>query len=169
MSRSDAGVAVSALLRVLETCRRREMPDPSRRAPVSGHQARVLLQLDDEDPTMVGELAEFLGVTPSTMSLNLKRLEERGYVDRRRDPDDRRVMNVRLTRRGAEVKRAWTPLDPTRVDAVLRSLRPEERSAALAGLCLLADAADRLTARGDAYLRALTGEGMKGVTDPDGS
>jgi len=90
---------------------------------------------------MVTELAEHMGVTPSTMSLNLKRLREAGFVSSERDPDDRRVMNVRLTESGVRAKVAPATLDPTRVNALLRRLDPERRRTALTGLRLLAEAA----------------------------
>ena len=111
---------------------------------VSEPQARILEQLDPADPTMVTELAEYLGVTPSTMSITLKRLRRSGLVSCERDPEDRRVMNVRLTEAGLRVRSDRWPLDVDRADAMLRSLRPEDRRRAVEGLALLADAAAAL-------------------------
>ena len=90
---------------------------------------------------MVTELADFLGVTASTMSLNLKRLEGAGLVLRTRDPDDARVMNVLLTPAGAEARDRAQTIDPQRVAAMLDRLRPEERRGAAETLARLADAA----------------------------
>lgn len=134
----------------------RGVVDPDTGLDVSENQTRILRQLDDRDPTMVGELAEFMGVTPSTMSLNLKRLEDAGYIRRSRDPDDRRVMNVVLTEAGRRIRDRTALLDPARVAALLGSLRPQDRRQALEGLALLAEAADRLSARRGAYLEAFT-------------
>jgi DNA-binding MarR family transcriptional regulator len=111
---------------------------------VSDHQARILSYLDASDPTMVTELAEHLRVTPSTMSLNLKRLRAAGLVSSQRDPDDKRVMNVRLTESGVRTRDALSALDPDRVDAMLRRLGPEGRRKAMEGLRLLAEAADEV-------------------------
>lgn len=153
-----SGIAhvLGALPRILEACRMRGMVDPDTGLDVSENQTRILRQLDDRDPTMVGELAEFMGVTPSTMSLNLKRLEEAGCIRRSRDPDDRRVMNVVLTEAGRRIRDRTAILDPARVAGLLGSLRPQDRPRALEGLALLAEAADRLSARRGAYLGALT-------------
>lgn len=120
------------------------------------HQARILAHLDEEDPAMVGEIADAMGVTASTMSLNLSRLERGGFISRERDPDDRRVMNVRLTRAGTEIRDESTLLDPDRVDALLTGMKSEERRRALEGLAILADASDRMVARGSEYLESLT-------------
>jgi DNA-binding MarR family transcriptional regulator len=109
---------------------------------------------------MVTELAEYVGVTPSTMSLTLKRLDEAGLVRRERDPADRRVVNVRLTQRGVSLREQARVLDPHRVDALLSSLRSEDRRRAVEGLSLLAEAADVVVARYDGYVGSLTGSAV---------
>jgi DNA-binding MarR family transcriptional regulator len=166
---SDVDLLLGALPRILAAARSRFVEDPDGGRRVTGHQARVLLKLDENDPTMVGELAEFLGVTPSTMSLTLKRLEEADCITRSRDPDDRRVMNVRLTEAGRRIRDAWSLLDAGRVDALLRQLRPDERTRAMEGLSLLAEGADRLAAQGEAYLEALTSGGIATKRDQPSS
>ena len=133
------------------------MADPLGGPSVSAHQARVLAYLDEDDPAMVGELADHLGVTASTMSLTLTRLEDAGYIRRDRDPADRRVMNVRLTEAGARVRDASTSLDLDRVDGLLRVLPPAQRAEAVRGLVLLADAADALLRRSREEVEAQVG------------
>jgi DNA-binding MarR family transcriptional regulator len=138
---SDLRIVLQALPRIHEACRARHLPGTRDGHPsVSDHQARILAYLDDSDPTMVTELADHMGVTASTMSLNLKRLREAGLVRSSRDPDDRRVMNVLLTEAGMAVRETVGRLDPGRVDALLRRLGPETRHWAVTGLKLLADA-----------------------------
>jgi DNA-binding MarR family transcriptional regulator len=141
---SDVEIVLSALPRILQACRVRAVPGGA--TTVSAHQGRILSQLDREDPTMVTELAASMAVTPSTMSLNLKRLREAGLVVCERDPDDRRVMNVRLTEVGERAKAAVRLLDAERVEAMLEALWPEDRRRALESLSALADAADGLAA-----------------------
>jgi DNA-binding MarR family transcriptional regulator len=143
---SELQVVLSTLPRIHEACRARAVPGSTSTPDVSEHQVRILGHLDAVDPTMVTELAEHMGVTASTMSLNLKRLRASGLVTSERDPNDRRVMNVRLTEEGARVRDALSTLDPARVDAMLRRLGPEGRARAVLGLRLLADAAEGLTA-----------------------
>ena len=139
---SDVELIIGALPRIQLACRSlRSVADG---VAISAHQAHILSQLDRLDPTMVTELAASMGVTASTMSLNLKRLRQAGLVMCDRDPDDRRVMNVRLTEEGERAKQAHRPLDVDRVDALLRVLRPDERRRALEGLAALAEAADAI-------------------------
>jgi DNA-binding MarR family transcriptional regulator len=145
---SDIEMVLGALPRVDDALRTRSFRDAATGHRVTAHQLRILSNLDDADPSMVGELAEHMGVTASTMSLNLKRLEAGGFVSRARDPADRRVMNVRLTDAGRRAREATTLIDPERVDAMLRLMRPDERRRAMDGLAVLAEAADRLVSRG---------------------
>ena len=152
---SDVALLSSALSRLQHACRVPGLADAGSGVRLTDKQLRTLRQLDLVDPVMVTELAEYLGVTASTMSLNLGRLEADGFVSRARDPADRRVVNVLLTGQGARVLERAEALEPVRIADLLDALRPEDRRRALEGLALLADAADVVTARGDAYLEAL--------------
>ncbi len=143
----DFETVLDAVARIRRACRSAHTRDPLGGPRVTAHQGRVLAVLDESDPTMVGELAEHLGVTASTMSLTLKRLEDAGYVRRERDPADRRVTNVFLTDAGVRARDARRELDPGRVDRALALLDPVERRDALRSLALLAAAADRLVER----------------------
>jgi DNA-binding MarR family transcriptional regulator len=51
-------------------------------------------------PLTLGELAAFEQVAPPTMTKVVERLESRGFVARRVDPDDRRVARVSATATG---------------------------------------------------------------------
>ena len=69
-----------------------------RQLPRSEMLALVLLQRHGE--RTMSELAEVLGAPLSTASGIGERLARRGLVQRRRRPEDRRVVVVRLTRKG---------------------------------------------------------------------
>ena len=79
--------------------------------------ARMLRQQDEGDigatstaalatvrtrgPVTLGELASFEQVAPPTMTKVVEKLESRGFVTRRVDPDDRRVARLSVTAAGA--------------------------------------------------------------------
>jgi DNA-binding MarR family transcriptional regulator len=135
--------------KVYFACHRRHVRDDARRALLSAHQASILDHLDDVEPTGVSELAMHMGVTPSTMSLALDRLERGGYVARGRDPLDGRKVNVRLTRDGVRIKEKQSVLEPEAVRRMLGRLTAAQRRAAVDGLALLAAAAqEHMHARG---------------------
>jgi DNA-binding MarR family transcriptional regulator len=72
-----------------------------------GHM-KLLMHLEEGDARAMGSLAQSSGCDASTMTWLVDRLEERGLVERRMLPSDRRVKAVALTRRGVEMKARMT-------------------------------------------------------------
>ena len=66
-------------------------------------QAATLETLREEGRMRLGTLGKRLGITPSTLSRNLDRLEESGHVSRSLDPADARAARVALTAAGHRV------------------------------------------------------------------
>jgi MarR family transcriptional regulator, organic hydroperoxide resistance regulator len=130
--------------RIYFACHLRHVRDESGKRELSAHQASVLDHLDAKEGTGVRELAEHMGVTASTMSLTLDRLARGGYVERTADSSDGRRTLVLLTAAGERIKRQQKVLDPSLVAALLAQLSGDKRCQALAGLKLLAGAADDL-------------------------
>jgi DNA-binding MarR family transcriptional regulator len=56
----------------------------------------------------MGDLAAWQGVDKSTVTIQLRRLVDRGLVDREVDPDDRRAVLVRASARGRELQASVT-------------------------------------------------------------
>lgn len=63
-------------------------------------QIRVLRYLYRSGPTPIGVLADYLDNDPSSLTTFIDRLEQRQHVERRSDPDDRRVKRIALTDSG---------------------------------------------------------------------
>jgi DNA-binding MarR family transcriptional regulator len=142
-------------------CHRRHVRDEATREILSAHQASVLDHLDDVEPTSLLELARHMGVTASTMSLTVDRLERGGYVRRERNREDGRRVDLRLTPSGpsgVRIKRQQKVLEPELVAGMLARLGDRKRRQALRGLELLAEAAGALMASGDVnkFLRGET-------------
>jgi MarR family transcriptional regulator, organic hydroperoxide resistance regulator len=133
--------------RIYFACHTRHVRDPKSRRKVSAHQVSILDHLDEQEPTALADLARHMGVTMSTMSLNVERLVRRGYVRRTRDAKDRRRLQLVLTAAGVHLREASTVLEPARVAAMLDELNSRERAQALAGLAMLARAAERSMVR----------------------
>jgi DNA-binding MarR family transcriptional regulator len=133
--------------RIFFACHTRHVRDPKTKRLVSAHQASILDHLDKIEAITMMELARHMGVTLSTMSLNIERLVRKGYVSRTRDPHDRRRAQLLLTHAGLRLREASTVLDAGRVRAMLGEMDVEERKRGLEGLALLARAADRQMAK----------------------
>ena len=125
-------------------CHRRHAIDAHARKMLSLNQAGILDHLDRIQPTSLRLLAKHMGVTASTMSLNIDRLEAAGYVHRERDPDNARQVQIRLTESGNRLKQRQNVLDPQLIEKLLKRLKGPDRTAALQGLELLADAAKEM-------------------------
>jgi DNA-binding MarR family transcriptional regulator len=126
--------------RIYFACHTRHVRDPETRRFLSAHQASILDHLDEREPLALLELAKHMGVTPSTMSLNIERLVRRGYVSRERAAEDGRRLKLRITPSGMCLREAKSVLDPARVRALLARLTLSEREAGIHGLGLLARA-----------------------------
>jgi MarR family transcriptional regulator, organic hydroperoxide resistance regulator len=69
-----------------------------------GH-LKTLGILDPDEPRPMGVIAEIMHCDASQMTLLVDRLEERGLVERRSMPKDRRVKTIALTPEGIEFRR----------------------------------------------------------------
>ncbi len=70
---------------------------------VTGPQLWLLKTLREEGGTSVGELSEKMYLHISTVSGIIDRLEAKGYVVRKREARDRRVVTVHLTAAGKRI------------------------------------------------------------------
>jgi len=127
--------------RIFFACHTRHVRDPATDEPLSTTLAGILDHLDDVEGIAVTDLAAHLGVTASTMSLSIDRLERRGYAKRFKDRTDGRRVLIRITPAGLRLREAKSVLDPALVRNLLRRLDPPRRTEALRGLSLLAEAA----------------------------
>jgi DNA-binding MarR family transcriptional regulator len=71
---------------------------------LSAIQAKVLLQLDPDQPVTMRALAARLQYDPSNLTGVIDRLEALGAVRRQPDPNDRRVRGLILTAAGARMR-----------------------------------------------------------------
>jgi DNA-binding MarR family transcriptional regulator len=78
-------------------------------------------------------LSSMLQLPPSRLVVLLDELADRGLLERRSDPDDRRVYALHLTRSGKELLEGIGRISREHDDAVCAALSPDERET-LAGL-----------------------------------
>lgn len=149
MSQADVQTVLRCYPQIYFACHKRHVRDTDSGAVLSGHQASVLDHLDDVQATALFDLARHMGVTASTMSLTVDRLQRGGYVQRERSTEDRRRVDLRLTEAGVRIKKQKKVLEPELVAAVLARLDERKRKQALRGLELLAEASREMIASGE--------------------
>ncbi|MBP8989803.1 MAG: MarR family transcriptional regulator [Clostridia bacterium] len=79
-----------------------------------------------ESKTM-SETAAALEITTGTLTVAIDRLVRKGYVERQRDPNDRRVVRIRLTKKGKLAYRMHNKFHTLLVDRLTDPLDEEEK------------------------------------------
>lgn len=97
-------------------------------------QAATLEALSGGDGVRLGELGRRLGIAPSTLSRNLDRLEDRGFVVRGPDPDDRRALRVSLTSAGASAAATVRDQEIEFTRTILEKIPKASAEATVAGI-----------------------------------
>jgi len=91
-------------------------------------------------PHTLSDLADRNAVSAPTMSSTINTLEERGWVRRRRDDTDRRVVWIEITAEGLHAIDAINRHTAERIAHVLRTLTAEQQEMVVRGLTILRDA-----------------------------
>lgn len=98
---------------------------------IDGRHYGVLAVLSELGGVSQQTLADVLAVDRSTIVDFVDELEEKGYVRRRRNPDDRRAYAIELTARGARVQQQAAQLLATCEGHYLEPLSAAERTTLL--------------------------------------
>jgi len=80
------------------------------------------------DTRTMSETAAKLGITTGTLTVAVDRLVRKGYVDRKRDTSDRRVVRVCLTKKGKLAYRMHSKFHKLLVDRIVEPLTETERT-----------------------------------------
>jgi DNA-binding MarR family transcriptional regulator len=122
----------AALTRVLRWSARRE----NRRLlfgqvgeELSPNDVWLLDAVETNGPVRLSDLASWQGVDKSTITPQVRRLEERGLVERRPGGSDRRVALLGITRQGRSVQQRRAAAGAALIDRLLREWPAEDRTA----------------------------------------
>jgi DNA-binding MarR family transcriptional regulator len=96
--------------------------------------AATLATLERSGPGRLTWLAAREGVTQPAMTQLIARLQDAGLVDRAGDPDDGRVVQVRITAEGRAMLAHRRAVRAERLAGLLERLSPDERDALAAAL-----------------------------------
>lgn len=115
----------------------------------AGHPERATLELNVRQRLVIQSLGiaggrpiaaigQQLGLTPSTMTGLVDRLEQQGYLRREAHPSDRRATVLRLTRKGETAFQREVEFYRALVDETLSALGEDAKALVLAALDCLA-------------------------------
>jgi DNA-binding MarR family transcriptional regulator len=92
-------------------------------------QLRGLSVLARKQPRRMSDLAEALEMTPASASALIDRMDQRGFVTRRSDPEDRRTVLVELSRRGQHILDVMERGSSDHFAKLIEKMTPGEREA----------------------------------------
>jgi DNA-binding MarR family transcriptional regulator len=111
--------------------------------PFAPRHVATLLQVAQDAPVGMSELAVRMNVSPATISQVVTDLEEWGLVERTTDAGDRRRTLVSVTAEHRATTRTILEQRLRPLDRALRRLEPDERVALIRGLTVLGEELDR--------------------------
>lgn len=106
---------------------------------LSSAQWRLLVYLIKGDISAQARLAELLEIEPISVSRLIDRMEEGGWVERRPDPNDRRVRQVFPTKKARAVFDEVKTMATAVYDQAFAGMTTAERDALIAGLQTICD------------------------------
>ena len=77
----------------------------------------------------MSDLAGALDMTPASASALIDRMDQRGFVTRRSDPEDRRTVLVELSRRGQHILDVMERGSSDHFGRLIEKMTPSEREA----------------------------------------
>lgn len=96
------------------------------RLGISMAQLHILLTLQRSGEMTMSRLAEVLNVSLSNATGLIDRIEERGFVERTRVPEDRRIVKIRVTPEGSKMLDEVDALSEQLLRSVLGRLGPSK-------------------------------------------
>lgn len=94
---------------------------------LSLQELRLIEYLGDHGSRIMRELAEFLLLAVNSVTTTVDNLVKKGFVQRQRSEEDRRIVRVELTSAGWKIHRAAVQEKQQVLRHMLASLTPEER------------------------------------------
>jgi len=98
----------------------------SQRYDISGPQVGVLRFIEFHGPCSLGDLQHITAGHLSALGQKVDRLEQAGWIERGRDPNDRRKLELRLTAKARRMLKREPLVGPARVIHEMARMSPVE-------------------------------------------
>ena len=93
---------------------------------LSINEVHILERIEKASSNTMSHLARTLMVTSGTLTTNVSRLEKKGYVERYRDENDRRIVRLRNTPKALEVLKIHDEFHENMINKAIGDLGLEE-------------------------------------------
>jgi DNA-binding MarR family transcriptional regulator len=139
VTRDDLAGAVLTASRVLVAVAARSLA--AHEGEISLQQYRALVVLASRGPQRPVDLAQALGVDPSTATRLCDRLVRKRLISRRRQGDDRREVRLDLATGGRRLVENVTALRRAEIERILKLVPPEEHRSLIEAFTTFGNAA----------------------------
>ncbi len=128
MNKAERGFAES-LLRIFDNVLLTEEKALARGyfADLSIAEMHTLDAIGPYEALAMKETAERLGITTGTLTVAVDRLVKKGYIERARDTKDRRIVRIRLTRKGKLAYRMHARFHALLVQRIMSPLEQQQK------------------------------------------
>lgn len=120
---------------------------PKLQQTITHQSVRILQLIQKERDVTVRNVAEALHISHNTASEHIKKLEQHGWVIKKRSADDQRVVHLSLSELGLQIVRENTELDSVKLENVFSNLSKEQRNQVEEAFCLLSEVAKNVYGR----------------------
>jgi len=142
MDRAGLTKETIELQRKVNRVLRQQTPDAWMELNLTISQLKSLFFIANQGSTNFTKLASALGVTPSNVTGIVDRMVEQGLVSRQENPEDRRMLMLRVTDKGEAIIAGLRERRARHISEILAQLSLEELNSVFKGLSLLVQAAE---------------------------
>lgn len=100
---------------------------PTARIGLSPTQVNIIDQIQEKGELSVNKLSAILDLSPPTVSVAVRKMEEKGFIVKSTDSFDGRVTNLELTEKAKNLYRKIEEYRLNKVRKLLSNLEPEEQ------------------------------------------
>ncbi|WP_425447578.1 MarR family winged helix-turn-helix transcriptional regulator [Dethiothermospora halolimnae] len=139
MSEIDKGISIVRLLKEVLQFIHKNAENGFKEMGITASQGMLMKILSHTGPKKVSELSDIMGISNSTVSGIIDRLEKRGFVERKRSNEDRRVVYVDVTSEFKnDAKKNFKQVEK-KIDSIVNQATKEEIDKVFEGLNILKD------------------------------
>lgn len=98
----------------------------SKGVQLSINEVHILESIRNSSSNTMSHLARRMMVTSGTLTTNIARLEKKGYVERYRDENDRRIVRIRLTDKAEHILKVHDDFHTQLIDKAIKDLHMDD-------------------------------------------
>lgn len=137
------GMSIVKLLKKVMDSIKHNIQEEFKEMNLTGPQGMLIGILSKDGEMKISELSKKMGLSNSTVSGIIDRMEREGYVERTRSKEDRRVVNVKVSSFFKETSKNNFCKIENRIDNIISSATEEEIEKIYEGLETLKQVLDR--------------------------